>query len=1079
MQQQETRLSVPPQPPVLVRQKTQRISVKVQWEQTLCALRDSLEKEIERLRVEHCSSNSPSDANTKETMRQKQLLMEAVEGFCEEMLDSTRELVLEVTRLSRILTQVHSLCTSLSAAEMELEAVQSAENGVHRMSDLVNLAILNYPQILSSGASHRNQRLVVLLRTLQACIDAVLHFFKVGKFLQYTVVPLTIKGGFTRGGTTKAIPANERTALAEQIEPPERNAIEVSEASRMFAKAFRGLMSAITAIPEEEDEEDGENMEVTTSCPAVEQQQQQQQTALPSVSSSVASASALLDAKQQNELIQSKGKEETQETKQEAQTKHDQTNQQQPKVETENKGMSERKGSNDTLQNKIVTMKRWEKEERLRRLQEMQAGRLQVTWDDEDNNNENDQQQQQDKPALPSKFLANNKRQLSKKKSIFEVFSSPAPPASAAQTSNKEKPQKNNKGLRGTKLQRILNLDKGKAKTASADGPFSSDENSSNNVRASKRTDNAGFGSRSTPSRARSKSVGDSNSNPSSGSVVSKGKKLDGKSSKKKGRTTLASGSNSPSSPSSPSPSSHPLPAPLPTQSPRQPPLEEQARTSSSSSSSPKKERPKLKNKAINLDLKTSSSPVEKKPSARRKTPKVKKKNTATRSSADQSSFDKLKQQKEEALRRWLHAIDPTFEDLVSPFIKERIYLEDLSSLSEQEFKELNIPLGARRKIIQTLQQQSGPGQQTEDKKNLLQVSGQHAQQQQQQQKEKEKRNKEDFDRELALISTINPDDLEFLKSLGNGAFGEVYMGIWRQTTTVAIKKLRSDVTMDENSRLAFLEEAKLMMKMPRHPNIVGCLGACVENKNWFLVMEYMPDGSLRQYLMDHPTEIDSKELLELAKGIAAGMDHLEAHQIVHRDLSLRNILLEVRGRREREHIAKVCDFGMAKSLQLLSAEEEQQRRGSYITRGGKIPLRWTAPEAIIHKAYTSKSDVWSFGVVLWELYSFGSLPYGELTEHRPGFSLSAQDLLNRLNQGYRMPCPEECPPEIYALMQDCWQIDPERRPSFREIFLRLHNAMEEFLSAEEKAEEERRLMVNVPHSGPVEITDVGYYAIS
>eukprot|EP01087_Luapelamoeba_hula_P011661 TRINITY_DN3197_c0_g1_i1.p1 TRINITY_DN3197_c0_g1~~TRINITY_DN3197_c0_g1_i1.p1 ORF type:complete len:1320 (-),score=346.70 TRINITY_DN3197_c0_g1_i1:38-3997(-) len=278
------------------------------------------------------------------------------------------------------------------------------------------------------------------------------------------------------------------------------------------------------------------------------------------------------------------------------------------------------------------------------------------------------------------------------------------------------------------------------------------------------------------------------------------------------------------------------------------------------------------------------------------------------------------------------------------------------------------------------------------------------------------------------VLNSIQLADLQFDKKLGQGAFGDVFKGMWRQTTVVAIKQLHGDL-MEEHHRKTFLDESSLMMSLQRHPNIVGCLGVCVDGDDCYLVLEFIPSGCLQTHLqiVDRAT-FKSADFLQLAQGIAAGMDHLEANHIVHRDLALRNILLEIRS--DGQHIAKVSDFGMAR-LQMDVIEEGDEKGGSRfsIIGGNKIPIKWTSPEALLSKKYSSKSDVWSFGVTLWEIYSFGDTPYENIQN---------QAIIERIIGGTNLPKPAACPDDVYELMLQCWNMDPAKRPSFKEIFLRL-----------------------------------------
>ncbi|KAL6071602.1 Ephrin type-A receptor 1 [Balamuthia mandrillaris] len=154
-------------------------------------------------------------------------------------------------------------------------------------------------------------------------------------------------------------------------------------------------------------------------------------------------------------------------------------------------------------------------------------------------------------------------------------------------------------------------------------------------------------------------------------------------------------------------------------------------------------------------------------------------------------------------------------------------------------------------------------------------------------------------------------------------------------------------------------------------------------------------------------------------------MQHLAAYGVVHRDLALRNVLMDFRGK-QRTLMPKVTDLGLARQV---VGEEVVYNAKS----GGKVPVRWTAPEAFKHRRFTSKSDVWSFGIVLWELFSDGALPY---------FGLSNTEVAEQVSDwGLRLQKPKDCPEPIFSIMTECWHKDPDRRPSFAELFERLQQA--------------------------------------
>jgi len=259
------------------------------------------------------------------------------------------------------------------------------------------------------------------------------------------------------------------------------------------------------------------------------------------------------------------------------------------------------------------------------------------------------------------------------------------------------------------------------------------------------------------------------------------------------------------------------------------------------------------------------------------------------------------------------------------------------------------------------------------------------------------------------MESTSLIKNVQINEKLGSGNFGEVYKGTWNGTTPVALKKLKSKEQIQE-----FAQEAKVLLSL-NHPNIVRCLGLHTsQTGDQYIVMEYLSNGSLDAVLK---TESNLKigDLLIMSKQAAAGMLYLEQQKIVHRDLALRNLLV---AHEASNYTVKVSDFGLSRKI---------QDEGYYMkidTQG--VPIRWTAPEIFEKGLYTTKSDVWSFGITLWELFSFGQIPYADMTNF---------DVMQKVVAGYRLGCPQGCPDQIYQLMLRCWQKLPEKRPGFKEIY--------------------------------------------
>ncbi|XP_017203020.2 ephrin type-A receptor 5 isoform X11 [Oryctolagus cuniculus] len=248
---------------------------------------------------------------------------------------------------------------------------------------------------------------------------------------------------------------------------------------------------------------------------------------------------------------------------------------------------------------------------------------------------------------------------------------------------------------------------------------------------------------------------------------------------------------------------------------------------------------------------------------------------------------------------------------------------------------------------------------------------------------------------------------------IGAGEFGEVCSGRLKlpgkRELPVAIKTLKVGYT--EKQRRDFLGEASIMGQFD-HPNIIHLEGVVTKSKPVMIVTEYMENGSLDTFLKKNDGQFTVIQLVGMLRGIAAGVKYLSDMGYVHRDLAARNILIN------SNLVCKVSDFGLSRVL-------EDDPEAAYTTRGGKIPIRWTAPEAIAFRKFTSASDVWSYGIVMWEVVSYGERPYWEMTN---------QDVIKAVEEGYRLPSPMDCPAALYQLMLDCWQKDRNSRPKFDEI---------------------------------------------
>uniref|UniRef100_A0A4W5P6M1 receptor protein-tyrosine kinase n=1 Tax=Hucho hucho TaxID=62062 RepID=A0A4W5P6M1_9TELE len=259
----------------------------------------------------------------------------------------------------------------------------------------------------------------------------------------------------------------------------------------------------------------------------------------------------------------------------------------------------------------------------------------------------------------------------------------------------------------------------------------------------------------------------------------------------------------------------------------------------------------------------------------------------------------------------------------------------------------------------------------------------------------------------------IDASCIKIEKVIGIGEFGEVCSGRLKmpgkREICVAIKTLKAGYT--DRQRRDFLSEASIMGQFD-HPNIIHLEGVVTKCKPVMIITEYMENGSLDAFLRKNDGRFTVIQLVGILRGIASGMKYLSDMSYVHRDLAARNILVN------SNLVCKVSDFGMSRVL-------EDDPEAAYTTRGGKIPIRWTAPEAIAYRKFTSASDVWSYGIVMWEVMSYGERPY---------WDMSNQDVIKAIDEGYRLPPPMDCPVALHQLMLDCWQRERGDRPKFGQI---------------------------------------------
>uniref|UniRef100_A0A8B9ZH13 Fibroblast growth factor receptor n=1 Tax=Anas platyrhynchos TaxID=8839 RepID=A0A8B9ZH13_ANAPL len=256
-------------------------------------------------------------------------------------------------------------------------------------------------------------------------------------------------------------------------------------------------------------------------------------------------------------------------------------------------------------------------------------------------------------------------------------------------------------------------------------------------------------------------------------------------------------------------------------------------------------------------------------------------------------------------------------------------------------------------------------------------------------------------------------------KPLGEGCFGQVVMaeaiGIDKdkpnKAITVAVKMLKDDATDKDLSDL--VSEMEMMKMIGKHKNIINLLGACTQDGPLYVLVEYASKGNLREYLrarrppgMDYsfdtcklPEEqLTFKDLVSCAYQVARGMEYLASQKCIHRDLAARNVLVT------EDNVMKIADFGLARDVHNIDYYKK--------TTNGRLPVKWMAPEALFDRVYTHQSDVWSFGVLLWEIFTLGGSPY-------PG--IPVEELFKLLKEGHRMDKPANCTHDLYMIMRECW----------------------------------------------------------
>nr|8E4T_A Chain A, RTKC8 Kinase domain [Monosiga brevicollis] len=255
----------------------------------------------------------------------------------------------------------------------------------------------------------------------------------------------------------------------------------------------------------------------------------------------------------------------------------------------------------------------------------------------------------------------------------------------------------------------------------------------------------------------------------------------------------------------------------------------------------------------------------------------------------------------------------------------------------------------------------------------------------------------------------LNREWLIVLSELGQGAFGIVYEASLSEPKApeiqVAAKSLRKDAM--DNEREELLEEALVMAQM-EHANVVGLIGVITKGRPIYVVLEHMRNGSLKDYVMNKTCT--PAQQVTWSRQVASGMAHIHSLGFIHRDLAARNVLLSA------SLTAKVADFGLAR---------ESTDDAYYRSRGGNVPVRWTAPEALEDNIFSEKSDVWAFGVLMYEVYTKAAMPYTGWNNQRVWIEVT---------NGFRLPCPADCPLPVFKIMSMCWLHDRHERPSFETL---------------------------------------------
>ena len=247
---------------------------------------------------------------------------------------------------------------------------------------------------------------------------------------------------------------------------------------------------------------------------------------------------------------------------------------------------------------------------------------------------------------------------------------------------------------------------------------------------------------------------------------------------------------------------------------------------------------------------------------------------------------------------------------------------------------------------------------------------------------------------------------IRLIRKLISGKSTEMWEGIWNHTTPVAVKTLKPNQSMTTDE---FLQSANLMKKL-QHPKLVQLYALCSREEPVYIITELMEHGSLLDYLCDEGKSLGLPQLFRMAVQVAAGMAYLEEQNVIHRDLAARNIQVG------KGVLCKVGNLELARVMDkdIYEGQEEEQ-----------IAIKWAAPEAVLHNRFSTKSDVWSFGIVLYEIITYGKPPYPGMTD---------AEVEQQIQQGYCMFQPMGCPDKFYDIMLNCWQMEPVNRPTFETL---------------------------------------------